>query len=129
VTVHTVVDPVFCTCYSFDAEEVRSALDLLEFRTIDHAMQPVCNFIAFLAGFSFCPLYGFHNIMSLFWYLCGVCFSLWWLFPYLCGVCFSLWWLFPLNFRELLWSSCHFSLDMSMGRNKETPGFFWAKIT
>lgn len=59
MTVHTVVDPVFCTCYSFDAEEVRSALDLLEFRTIDHAMQPVCNFIAFWRGFHSVPCMGF----------------------------------------------------------------------
>lgn len=66
MTVHTVVDPVFCTCYSFDAEELMSALDLIEFRTIDHARQPVCNFIAFLAGgFYSVPCMGF-TVSSLF---------------------------------------------------------------
>lgn len=101
---------------------LRSALGLLEFRTIDHAMQPVCNFITFLAigraGFSFCPLYGFHNIMSFFWYLCGVCFS--------CGGSFG--WI-SASFCGVLVGSCYFSLDMSMGWNREKPGFFWAKIT
>ena len=118
MTVHTVVDPVFCTCYSFDAEEVRTAQDLLEFRTIDHAMQPVCNFIAFLAGVSFCPLYGFHNIMSLFWYL------LWSMLFFAVALSVE----FSRAFVEFL-SKVYFSLDMSMGWNKETPGFFWAKIT